>query len=307
MDASSSTAALPRTLELPPWKSVVNHIAALAVAVLFLAGGVWKAIDPFAWSRMVEQLLVPPQFSIPLTIALAIGETFCGIMILVPRFRRWGAWLSALMLVVFMIYIGINYNALVGRDCSCFPWVKRAIGPAFFVEDFAMLVAAVMALVWSRPSASLRSAAVVLGAVAVFAGASYGAAVAKQTGTKAPDSITVDGQPFSLQHGRVFLFFYDPNCSHCDAAARAMAKMKWKSDVAVIGVPTVMQQFAPAFVRETGMKMQTSLDAAPLKAVFPFGDPPYGVVLENGREKGPVAHYDDAEPATTLRKFGLIE
>jgi len=308
MDASSSTAALQQhTLELPPWKSVVNHVAALAVAILFLAGGVWKAIDPFAWSRMVEQLLVPASLSIPLTLALAVGETFCGIMILVPRFRRWGACLSALMLVAFMIYIGINYNGLIGRDCSCFPWVKRAIGPAFFVEDAAMLAAALVALIWSRPSASLRSAAVVLGAVAVFAGASYGAAMAKQTGTKAPDSITVDGKPFSLQHGRVFLFFYYPNCSHCDAAARTMAKFQWKSDVTVIGVPTVMQQFAPAFVRETGMKMQTSLDVAPLKAVFPFGDPPYGVVLENGREKGPVAHYDDAEPALTLRKFGLIE
>src|SRR5439155_17312724 len=134
---------------------------------------------------------------------------------------------------------------------------------------------------WARPSVSLRSAAVVLGVVAVFAGASYGAAITKQTGTKAPESITVDGKPYSLQHGRIFLFFYDPNCSHCDAAARAMAKMQWKSDVVKIGIPTVMQQFAPAFVRETGMTMLTSLDVKPLKDVFPFGDPPYGVVLEN--------------------------
>ena len=44
-----------------------------------------------------------------------------------------------------------------------------------------------------------------------------------QTGTKAPDSITVDGKPYSLQHGKIFLFFYDPNCGHCDAAARTMS------------------------------------------------------------------------------------
>src|SRR5690348_3110163 len=112
MDASSSTAVLPRTLELPPWKSVVNHLAALAVAVLFLFAGVWKAVDPFAWSRMIEQLLVPDQFSIPLSLALAVGETFSGVLILVPRFRRWGAWLASLLLIVFMIYIGINYGSL---------------------------------------------------------------------------------------------------------------------------------------------------------------------------------------------------
>lgn len=307
MDASSSTVALPRTLELPPWKSVISHLAALAVAILFITGGVWKAIDPFAWSRMVEQLLVPPQFSIPLTLLLAVGETFSGAMILVPRFRRWGAWLASLLLVVFMIYIGINYNALIGRDCSCFPWVKRAIGPMFFVEDAAMLAAAVLAGWWARPSISKRSAAVVLGVVAVFAGASYGAAIARQTGTKAPDSIVVDGKPYSLQHGRIFIFFYDPNCSHCDAAARGMAKLNWKSDVALIGVPTVMPQFAASFVHDTGMKLLTSLEVEKLKAVFPFGDPPYGVALENGRETGPVAHYEGNEPAETLRKLGLIE
>jgi hypothetical protein len=307
MDASSSTATLPQTLELPPWKSVAGHVAAFAVALLFVVGGVWKAIDPFAWSRMVEQLLVPAQLSIPLTLLLAVGETFSGVLILVPRFRRWGACLASLLLVVFMIYIGINYHALIGRDCSCFPWVKRAIGPAFFAEDAAMLLAAIVAGLWARQAGTLRSAAVVLGAVAVFAGVSYGAAVAKQTGTKAPDAITVDGKPYSLQHGRIFLFFYDPNCSHCDAAARGMAKLNWKSDVTRIGIPTTMPQFAPAFVRETGMSMLTSYDLAPLKAVFPFGDPPYGVVLENGREQGVVPHYEEAEPAATLRKLGLID
>ncbi|MBZ5605666.1 MAG: hypothetical protein LAO79_25480 [Acidobacteriia bacterium] len=300
-------ADLPQSLELPSWKSVVSHLAALAVATLFVTAGVWKSIDPFTWSRMAEQLLVPVQFSIPLTLLLAVGETFAGVMVLVPRFRRWGAWVASLLLLVFMIYIGINYHALIGRDCSCFPWVKRAVGPMFFVEDAAMLAAAILAGWWARPSISLRSAAVVLGVVAVFAGASYGAAITRQTGTKAPESITVDGKPYSLQHGRIFVFFYDPNCSHCDAAARAMAKLHWKDDVVKIGIPTTMPQFAPAFVRETGMTMLTSLDLAKMKEVFPFGDPPYGVVLENGRETGPVPHYEDVEPAATLRKLGLIE
>jgi uncharacterized membrane protein YphA (DoxX/SURF4 family) len=293
---------------LPPWKTVVNHIAALAVALLFVVAGVWKAIDPFAVSRMLEQLLVPASLSIPLTLLLATGEMFAGVLVLVPRFRRWGAAVATLLLLAFMIYVAINYNALVGRDCSCFPWVKRAIGPAFFPEDGAMMLAAIVAGWWARPAGTLRSAAVVLGAVAVFAGVSYGAAVAKQTGTKAPDSITVDGKPYSLQHGRIFVFFYDPNCSHCDAAARGMAKLNWKSDVTKIGIPTSMPQFAPAFVRETGMTMLTSYDLAPMKAVFPFGDPPYGVVLENGREKGVVPHYEENnEPVETLRKFGLVE
>jgi uncharacterized membrane protein YphA (DoxX/SURF4 family) len=296
-----------RVLEMPPWKSVASHIASLAVAILFIAAGVWKITNPFAVARMLEQLLVPVQFSIALTLTLAVLETFAGVMVIVPRFRRWGALLAGLLLIAFMIYIGFDYHALVGRDCSCFPWVKRAVGPMFFPEDGAMLLAALIAGMWARPSSSLRAAFVVFGAVAVFTAVSYGSAVTHLTGTKAPDSILVDGKPFSLQHGRIFLFFYDPNCSHCDAAARRMATYHWKSDVVRIGVPTTMPQFAAAFVRETKFDLQTSNNLDELKKIFPFGDPPYGVVLDNGREQGVVPHYEDGEPAESLRKFGLID
>jgi uncharacterized membrane protein YphA (DoxX/SURF4 family) len=307
MDASS-TADLPsNVLEMPPWKSVASNIAALAVAVLFISAGVWKVTSPFQVSRMLEQLLVPYQLSIPLTLTLAVCETLAGVLVLVPRFRRWGAWLAAALLLAFMVYIGINYSALVGRDCSCFPWVKRAVGPAFFPEDGLMLLAAVIAGWWTRPSTSIRSAAVVLGAVAVFTAVSYGSAVTHQTGTKAPDTITVDGKPYSLQHGRIFLFFYDPTCSHCEAAARHMAKYHWKSDVTRIGIPTTMPQFAASFLHDTGFNALTSRDLEQLKKVFPFGDPPYGVALDNGREQGPVTHYDEPEPEQSLRKLGLID
>lgn len=301
-------AELPsRTLEMPPSKSVVSHIAAFAVAVLFVSAGVWKITDPFGVQRMLEQLLVPYQLSLPLTLGLAVVETFAGVLVLVPRFRRWGAWLAGALLLAFMIYIGFNYSSLLGKDCSCFPWVKRAIGPAFFVEDAAMLAAALLAGWWARPPQSKRSAAVILGVVAVFAAVSYGSAVTHLTGVQAPAAITVNGQPSSLQHGRIFLFFYDPNCSHCDLAARHMAKYRWKEDVSVIAIPVTAQQFAGAFLRETGLKASTSLDWEILKKVFPFGDPPYGVALENGREKAPVPHYDDPEPADTLRRLGYIE
>src|SRR5579862_523079 len=307
MNASTAADFPGRALEMPHWKTIASHIAAALIALIFLVSGVWKITDPYGVQRLMEEFLVPAQFSLPLTLALAVGETFGGVLILVPRFRRWGAWILSLLLVAFMVYIGIHYSQLVGKDCSCFPIVKRAINPAFFFEDGAMLLAAIVAGVWARPSGSKRSAAVVLAAVAVFAAASYGYAFTHLTGTKAPESITVDGKPYSLQHGHIFLFFYDPNCGHCDAAARAMSKLQWKPEVTIIGIPTQQPRFAAAFLRDTGLKALTSLDLDMLKKVFPFGDPPYGVILENGRERGPVPHYEGNEPADTLRKAGFIE
>src|SRR5208282_2112557 len=128
------------------------------------------------------------------------------------------------------------------------------------------------------------------------------------SGTKAPDTITVDGQPYSLQHGNIFLFIYDPHCGHCEQAARDMSKLHWKSDVTVIGIPNNDGRFAAGFLSDTGLKAKTSLDLGIVTKVFPIpGDPPFGVALENGREKGQVTHYEGLEPADSLRKLGFID
>jgi hypothetical protein len=109
-----------------------------------------------------------------------------------------------------------------------------------------------------------------------------------------------------LQNGRIFLYFYDPQCSHCEAAAKTMSKFNWK-DTVKIAIPTRMTHFAASFLSDTKFTAKTSLDFEPLKKIFPFGDPPYGVVLENGRSKGLVSQFDQDEPAATLRKLGAIE
>src|SRR5277367_272665 len=127
--------------------------------------------QPFLWARMVEDLRVPYHLSMYATLALAVSETLAGALVLIPKFRRWGASLAALLLVVFMIYIGINYSALVGKECSCFPWVKRTIGPGFFAGDAAMLLAAIVAAWWSKPPDGVRRAGVVLAVVAALTAA----------------------------------------------------------------------------------------------------------------------------------------
>lgn len=304
-DSMAHPSGAARSLDLPGWKTLASHISALGLAILFIVSGVWKIVDPFTWRTMVEQLLVPYALSMPLTLALGITETFAGVLILVPRFRRWGAWLTIILLVVFMIYMGIFYSTLKGKDCSCFPWLERTVSPEFFIGDIVMLLFAIVAGIWARPSESKRSAAVVLGAITVFAAVSFGVNAARQTGIEAPASITVDGQPMQLHRGRVFLYFYDPQCLHCDMAAKKMSKYDW-GETKIIALPTANPQWAEAFLKDTGLKAGTSLEAAKLKEIFPFGDPPYGVALEGGRMKAPISRFEEAEPATTLRQHGFI-
>jgi len=297
------------SIDLPAWKKGIGGVCAVLLAILFFASGAWKLTDPFRWSQFLEEFRVSGALALPGTLALGIGETLGAVLILVPRFRRWGSWLIGFLLIVFMIYIGANYPTLVGKDCSCFPLVKRAVGPAFFLEDGAMLLMAVLAGIWARASQNLRGALVILGAVIVFAGVSFGVNSARESGVKAPASVTVDGKPFSLQEGKTFLFFYDPTCPHCEAAARKMAKLNWTS-AGIVAIPIDTPQFAASFLHDTGLKAGTSNDLALLQGTFKFATAPYGVALVRGRQKATIdvgGFEKDGEPAATLRGLGFVQ
>lgn len=301
---------------------MVSHAGALITAFLFLLAGVYKVVDPYKFAALAQNLLVPQALSLPLALTLAVLETTAGVLVLIPRFRRWGAMLAGLLLLAFMGYIGWNYATLVGRDCSCFPELKlpfglsidmrRSVGPGFFYGDAAFLAAAVVAGIWAKKSHGLRNAAVILGAIAVFTGVSYGVVFTSQTGTRAPDSITVEGQPMSLQSGRIVLFFFDPACTTCFAVGQSMAPLKFKGDVTLIGVPTDIPEAAPAYLRDSGLKAKLSPDSKKLREIWKFDAPPYLVLLENGRQVGGIQHHEFDEAhldkhIELLRKMNVVE
>lgn len=292
--------------DVPAWKSILSITCAVVLGLLFIVSGVWKITDPLGWAARLTQFRFPGELAQAGAILVGMAETFAGVLLFVPRFRRWGAYLTAALLVVFMIYVGANYSALQGEECSCFPWVKRAVGPGFFIGDAVMLAMAVAAGMWARASESLRSAVIILGVVAVFAGVSFGVAVANTKGAQAPAQIAVDGKPYNLLAGKQFLYFFDPECSHCFEAAQKLSKKNWK-DVKVIAIPTVNPQFAAGFLQDTGLKAGVSNDLELLKKSFPFNAGPYGVALHNGRAQEQYGIFDEKQPYDSLKSLGFIE
>jgi uncharacterized membrane protein YphA (DoxX/SURF4 family) len=326
MEATTTASPLPHSLGLPAWKSLASHAGAIFIAAVFLLAGIYKAVDPFKFAALAKNLLVPYDLTLPLALVLAVLETTAGILILIPRFRRWGAILAGVLLLGFMAYVGWNYAALQGRDCSCFPELKlpfglsidlkRKVGPGFFYGDALFVAAAAIAGLWAKRSYGMRNAAVIMGAVAVFTGVSYGVAFTNQTGLKAPDSIIVDGQPMSLQEGRVILFFFDPACQTCFAVGQSMASLKFQNDVKFVGVPTRAFEGAPSYMGDppfgTNLKKPISPDAAKLREVFKFEYPPAIVMLDRGRQTAGInlSQFDELNPENhikLLRGMGAIE
>jgi hypothetical protein len=214
--------------------------------------------------------------------AVAVSEVATGVLLLVPRYRRWGAWGAGLLLAAFMLYIAVMYGRLIGEDCNCFPWVRRVVGPAFFAGDAVMLVLAAIAGLWSGKPRGWRGAAAVLCATCVVGLGAETAAWWRARGAEAPASATVRGGSFSLRDGRVLLYFFDPECTYCYAVARQMSDREWRS-VRIVVVPLGEVRFAEAFLADTGLRAAVSLDAEALRRTFPFTEPPYAVALDNGR------------------------
>ena len=291
--------------DAPGWKSVLSWVSSLVLCGLFLLSGLWKITDVQGTAVRMVQAKVPESLGLAAALFFGIVETVGAVMILVPRLRRWGAVVLGALLLAFLGYFAIQYNALRGADCSCIPWLKRVVGPGFFVGDGVMLLMAVLAGVGSRRPEGKRAVVLIAAAVTVFAGVSYGVGAARETGTRAPESIVVDGRPYSLEHGKIFLFYFDPACMHCFESAQRMSKMHW-GDTRVVGVPISQVQFATQFMQDTGFQMAITTDRDKLKAVFPYAGVPAGVAIENGRQKAALVKFDGEEPAASLKQLGLI-
>ncbi len=286
------------------WQRIVEWTAALALAGMWLVAGVWKLSDLTAMQVRLTHALVPQPLSLAAAVGLGVAETFAAILLLVPAWRRWGAWLSGLLLAVFMAYIGYHYRELTGEECSCFPWLKRAIGPAFFLQDGAMLLVAGLAGWWARPSQRWRAAGIVLAVILLLAGGLLAVSRAKGRPAEGPDSIVAEGREFPLRRGRVLLYFFNPLCPHCLQAAKVMSRLKWEATI--IGVPTQDFEQSRGFFEDAGMRdIQLSPDAARLRQAFPFQDVPFAVALENGRVREKLYFFEEPRLTETLRQIGF--
>jgi len=298
----------PETQSTPAWKSWLGWTAAILMAALWLVAGVWKLSDLSGFQVKLTQLLVPLGLSMPATLALVVSELTAGILLLVPAWRRIGGLFSAGILLVFMAYMAINYEPLRGADCSCFPWVERAVGPVFFWTDGAMVLLALLAAWFSRPPARMRQAAYALAGIVAMTGVVFAVdqSVAPAAAGELPAVIEVEGGELAISQGPVFLYFFNPTCLHCLDAGIAMSKYQWKA--AYVGIPTQDFDFGQQFVNDAGLKdVKLSPDLDPLKTVFPFDDVPYAVALRDGQVVAQLRFFEEPGLGQKLRELRFVE
>lgn len=294
------------TQEFSSGKRTAALVSALIMALVFAVSGGWKLLFPFQTGELLEQAQVPSGLGPLGASALGTLEVLTALLLVLPQFRRWGGLLGSALLVFFIAWIARYYHVLAGQECSCFPLIKRTVGPGFFISDAVMLALCVAAFAWSPLVRRFRVPAVLLVALIAMAGVSFGVSAAQRRGTEVPTPLVVNGKPQDLTHGKAFLFFYDPSCMHCDAAARYMSTLNW-GNTRVVAIPTVNPQWAASFLHDTKLKADTSLELTKLKKKFPFVDPPFGVALQDGRsvETFGQKQFDPPLPGPELKKLAF--
>ena len=289
-------------------RRTIAAVCAILLGIVFLVSGGWKVLEPFQTGELLEQAQVPAGMGTLGAAALGTLELFTALLLFVPSLRRWGGLLGSGLMLFFIGWIAYYYHMLVGRECNCFPIIKRTVGPGFFVGDGIMLLLALVAFFWSPPVRRFRLPAAALASLVVLAGISFGVNAAERHSAQVPTPVVVNGKPENLNHGKVFVFFYDPSCSHCDAAARFMSTLHW-DETEIVAIPTINPQWAGSFLHDTHLPANTSLELDKMKKAFPFVDPPFGVALVNGqvRETFGQAEFNKPLPEPDLKKLGFVE
>ena len=93
-DGLAQVQAQAGPFSLPAWKTVLSVTSAVLVAALFLIAGIWKITEPFDAATRMVNAKVPASLGLPAAIGFGIAETFGAVLLLIPRFRRWGAWVT---------------------------------------------------------------------------------------------------------------------------------------------------------------------------------------------------------------------
>ena len=121
-----------------PWP---YRIIRLALACLFIYGGVSKLFDPGAFAATISNYDLVPETILPiLAIGLPLVETIAGLALVFDR--SWGLHVITGLLVLFALVLGYGILGDLNVDCGCFgaDELNRQAGlRSAFYRDLALI------------------------------------------------------------------------------------------------------------------------------------------------------------------------
>ena len=152
--------------------SLVRSVCYLLFGGIYVLAAVGKLHQPKAVLRAILEYRLVPGELVPLAAAMLPGvELLAGTLMIMGMFvafrrrRSWvddyaeaGAWIGAILMVIFMVALTVSIFRGLSMDCGCFdllgleiPFLKSSkIGWDVVVRDLVMLVPAWPILAWRK-------------------------------------------------------------------------------------------------------------------------------------------------------------
>lgn len=95
------------------------RVVRLALAALFIYGGVTKLFDPKAFAAVISAYDIVPEALLPVVaIGLPLLEAAAGLALIFDR--PWGLYIITGLLVMFILVLGYGVVLKLDVDCGCF-------------------------------------------------------------------------------------------------------------------------------------------------------------------------------------------
>ncbi len=119
-----------------------------------------KIFDPVAFAQAIANYqIVSPALGNAAALILPWVELVCGTCLIVNRWTRGSALISALLLMVFMGALGYNIHRGMDIGCGCFTLDEKAPGNMWLYMARDSVFLAIAITVACRPVSSTQSAA----------------------------------------------------------------------------------------------------------------------------------------------------
>lgn len=124
---------------------LIFAIGRIVLGCVFVWASWDKILDPIAFSEAIANYqIVPPALGNQAALVLPWIELVCGGCLILNRWTRGSALITALLLAVFMVALGYNIHRGVDISCGCFTLDDGAPGNMWLdlVRDAVFLVIA---------------------------------------------------------------------------------------------------------------------------------------------------------------------
>ncbi len=120
--------------------------ARLVLGVVFVWASLDKIYHPDLFARSVANYQLLPEVLVNLAaVVLPWVELICGLLLLSGQWARAAALITALMLLVFIVAVGISLARGLDIHCGCFDTASgRQVGLTLLIEDLGLFVLALL-------------------------------------------------------------------------------------------------------------------------------------------------------------------